>query len=168
MPKAGSPLAKWRVALFLLGAALVTLADQLSKEWVRSYPPGDTIARLGFLRLVHVSNTGGVFGLFQGQSFALTIVAFIGIAVVLALVFFAERHLPYLIGLPGATALGLVLGGTMGNLIDRLRFGSVTDFIDFVVWPAFNVADSAVVVGTALMAFHLLRLAIAERRRSAG
>jgi signal peptidase II len=57
------------------------------------------------------------------------------------------------------SAIALVLGGTIGNLIDRLRFGSVTDFIDFKVWPAFNIADSSVTIGVIIVAYFLIRLA---------
>ncbi len=64
----------------------------------------------------------------------------------------------------GKVALGLVFGGTLGNLIDRFRFGRVTDFIDFGFWPAFNIADSAVTVGVIIFAYSLLRLARAENR----
>ncbi|MBA7678182.1 Lipoprotein signal peptidase [subsurface metagenome] len=63
----------------------------------------------------------------------------------------------------GKSALGLVLGGTVGNIIDRLRFGYVTDFIDFGFWPAFNVADSSVVIGVIIFAYSLHSLAGAVR-----
>jgi len=63
----------------------------------------------------------------------------------------------------GRPVLGLVLGGAVGNLIDRLRFGYVTDFIDVGLWPAFNIADSAITIGVILLAYSLLRLTRAEK-----
>jgi len=95
--------------------------------------------------------------LFQGYSFALTIIALIGIVIILILAFAFSSRLPFLSGWLGKLSLGLILGGTMGNLIDRLRLGYVTDFIDVGFWPAFNVADSAVTVGVLIFAYALLR-----------
>jgi signal peptidase II len=65
--------------------------------------------------------------------------------------------------MPGKIVLGLVLGGTIGNLIDRLHFGYVTDFIDFSFWPTFNIADSAVTIGAVIFAYRLIRLAQTAR-----
>ena len=65
--------------------------------------------------------------------------------------------------MPGRLALGLVLGGTVGNLVDRLRLGYVTDFIDVGIWPAFNIADSAIVVGVIILAYSLCSLARAGK-----
>ncbi len=105
--------------------------------------------------MTHIYNTGAAFGLFQDQSFTLTIVAFIGIVVVLLFVFLVPRRFPFLDNRLGKLALGLVFGGTIGNLVDRLRFGYVTDFIDIGIWPAFNIADSAVTVGVILLLYSL-------------
>jgi signal peptidase II len=148
---------------FFLTAFLVVVADQLSKLWIRSYPEGDTIFQAGFFRIIHIHNTGAVFGLFQGQSFILTIIAFIGVAVLLLYVRLFNRRSSLLGNMPGRIAIGLVLGGAIGNLIDRLRYllhqvGGVTDFISVGWWPAFNVADSATVVGVILFAYSLLFL----------
>ncbi|GAH59426.1 unnamed protein product [marine sediment metagenome] len=84
----------------------------------------------------------------------------------IALLFYAlfiYRLSPLLDNRLSKIALGLVLGGTVGNLIDRLRFGGVTDFIKVGFWPAFNIADSALTVGVILFAYSFLRLARAER-----
>ena len=180
MRKADSPPVKWgHVALFLT-ALLVATADQLSKTWIRSYPQGYLIHKVGFLQIIHIRNTGSVFGVFQGQSFALTIVALMGVAVLLFLAFYAYRRFPPLTNMPTRIALGLILGGTVGNLVDRLRFvfdstagnlverlnqGFVTDFIDVGFWPVFNIADSAIVIGVIIIAYSLLRLAITEEHR---
>lgn len=139
-------------------ALLVLLADQLSKTWVRdNLRTGQIAFDLGFLRIVNVHNTGAAFGLFPGQSLLLTIIALIGIPAVLVAAFYSRRYLPFLSNMLGKSALGLVLGGTLGNLIDRLRFGYVTDFIDFRIWPTFNIADSAISIGIILIAYLILR-----------
>ncbi len=158
MRKAGHPLGKWRNAVFLLAALVIAAADQFSKIWIRAnLAIGQSIFETGFFRLTHVSNTGAAFGLFQGQSFLLTIVALVGIGVLLIYAFLMYRRFPFLNSLLSRSVLGLVLGGTVGNLVDRLRFGYVTDFINFGFWPAFNIADSAIVVGVIIFAYSSLR-----------
>jgi signal peptidase II len=153
---------------FFLPALLVVAADQLSKTWIRSnLAVGQSLFELGFFRITRVPpNTGAAFGLFQGQSFALTIIGLFGVTVLLAYALFFYRYFPLLNNRLSKSALGLILGGTLGNLIDRLNpnLGGVTDFISIGIWPAFNIADSAVVVGTIIFAYILLRLARAEKR----
>ena len=165
MQKASELRSEWRWnVLFSLIALLVVAADQLSKIWIRSnLLVGQSLFEAGFFRITHVHNTGAAFGLFQGQSFLLTIVALVGITVLLvyALVFY--RRFPLSGKRLGRPVLGLVLGGAVGNLIDRLRFGYVTDFIDVGLWPAFNLADSAITIGVILLAYSLLRSARAEK-----
>lgn len=156
MRRAGSPQGNWWNVVFFLIALLVVVADQLSKIWIRFYTEGQLIFEAGFFRLIRVNNTGAAFGLFQDSSFFLIIVDFIGIILVLLYVFLVPRRFPFLDTKLGRLALGLVLGGTIGNLVDRLRFGYVTDFISVGVWPAFNVADSAITVGVVLFACFLL------------
>jgi signal peptidase II len=149
--------------VFALTALLVAAADQLTKTlWIRSYPEGQPIFEAGFFRIVHISNTGAAFGLFQNQSFVLTIVALIGIVAILFYTFYVYRRFPYLESWLSRVALGLILGGTVGNLIDRLRLGHVTDFIDVGIWPSFNIADPALVVGTIIFAYSLLFLTRAK------
>ena len=145
--------------VFSLTALLILAADQLTKAWVRSYPEGQSIFELGIFRLTHIQNTGAAFGLFRGHSFILTIIGLVGVAALLIYVLLIYRRFPLLDNMLGKTALGLVLGGTIGNLVDRLRFGYVTDFIDVGIWPAFNIADSAIVVGVILLAYSLFSLA---------
>jgi len=150
----------------VLAAPLVVAADQLTKTWVRSYPEGHLIYKLGFLRLVHVQNTGVSFGMLQGHSSVLIVVAAVGIVALLLLLLFLRRRFPLLAGTATSAALSLMLGGATGNLVDRLmNDGSVTDFLVVSIWPAFNVADSAVVVGAAIAAYSLVRLTMAERRQ---
>ena len=157
---------RWNVVFFIT-ALLVVAADQLSKLWIHSnLGIGQSLPEAGFFRLTYVRNTGAVFGIFPDQSFPLTIVAILGITLLLAYVFFIHRRVPFLDNALGKIALGLVLGGTIGNLIDRLRFGYVTDFIDIGIWPAFNIADSAVVAGTIIFAYTLLRAVRAKKHEN--
>ncbi|MFC1864405.1 signal peptidase II [Chloroflexota bacterium] len=154
---------KWRDMVFSLIALMVIAADQLTKIWIRSnLDTGESLPEAGLFRLTRVHNTGAAFGLFQDQSFLLSIVALIGIVFLLLFVFLSYRYFPFLGNRLGKPALGLVLGGTAGNLIDRLRLGYVTDFIDIGIWPAFNIADSAIVVGIIIFAYSLLSSARAE------
>jgi signal peptidase II len=150
---------------FFLTALLVLVADQLTKLWIRSnLLVGQSLFGAGFFDIVRFPpNTGAAFGLFQGQSFALTIVAIVGIVILLSYALFLYHRYPILNNRLGWLALGLILGGTIGNLIDRLRFGGVTDFISIGWWPTFNLADSAVVVGVILFAYSLLPLARARK-----
>ena len=161
MQKASPLQGKRRNVVLFLTTVLIVAADQLSKIWIRSnLAVGESLPESGFFRLIHSQNTGAAFGLFQGHSFALTIVAIVGIAVILLYALFAYRRFPLLDNMPNRVALGLILGGTVGNLIDRLNpnLGGVTDFISIGIWPAFNIADSAVTVGAIVFAYSLLRL----------
>ena len=156
---------RWQNAVFFLTGLLIVVADQFSKAWIRTnLPEGRSLFETGFLRITRVHNTGAAFGLFPDQVLALIIVALIGITAILVYVLIVSRYFPLPDGMMGKLALGLVFGGTSGNLIDRLCSGYVTDFIDFGFWPAFNIADSAVTVGIIIFAYSLLRLARAEKR----
>ncbi|MCJ7744391.1 MAG: signal peptidase II, partial [Dehalococcoidales bacterium] len=121
---------------------------------------------VGFFQIVHIQNTGAAFGLFQGQSLALTIVDFIGIAVILVLVLRFSHRFPILENMMARIALALVMGGTVGNLIDRLNpnLEGVTDFIGLGIWPSFNLADSAITVGVILLACSLIFLTRTEEQ----
>lgn len=142
--------------LFLFTALLVATADQLSKAWIRSYSEGQIIFKAGFFSIIHVNNSGAVFGIFQDKSFFLTIAGFIGILLILLFVFVISHRSSLLNGTLSKLALGLVLGGTIGNLTDRLHYGHVTDFISVSIWPTFNIADSAVSIGIILFAYLFL------------
>ena len=157
MQKVGSHQGKWPNIVFFSLTLLVIAADQLSKIWIRSnLAIGESLPETGLVRLTHISNTGAAFGLFQGHSFPLTIVALVGATVILLFALYFYRRFPFYDRRLGKLALGLMLGGTIGNLIDRLNQGFVTDFIDIGIWPTFNVADSAVVVGVILFVYRLL------------
>jgi signal peptidase II len=120
--------------------------------------------RLGFFRITHIHNTGAAFGLLSDYSVVLAIFALIASAAILFFVVYGYRYYPWLSSATITLVLGLVFGGTVGNVIDRFRFGYVTDFIDFGYWPAFNIADSAVTVGVIIFALLLLRHARTEER----
>ncbi len=154
---------KWLSVVFFLAALLVVAADQISKTWIRSFPCGGLIFEAGSFRIIHARNTGAIFGLFQGHSFTFIIVSSVGIAALLCYIFFVCRRFSFLDGMPSRVALGLVLGGAVGNLIDRLWFGGVADFISIGLFPAFNVADSAITVGFIIFAYSLFRLSGAKR-----
>ncbi len=141
----GAGLSQW-VALGVIAATAI-VADQLTKSIVSlRLPTGAAVATLGPFSIHHVQNTGIAFGLFADSTTAVIVLT--TTAVVAMLVFFgrtAQRH-PLL-----PVALGLVIGGSIANLIDRVRLGHVTDFLDFDYWPAFNLADTFIVVGVGLL-----------------
>ncbi len=154
MPRAANePSARWQSGLlFYLIAAFIVAADQLSKLWIRSnLAVGQSIFELGFFRIARIQNSGAAFGIFQSQTRVLAVIAAIGAVLLIAYRVFFYRRFPYLDNWLGWTALGLLLGGTIGNLIERLWLGQVTDFLAFNLWPAFNVADSCVTVGVILL-----------------
>lgn len=147
----------WRTWSFLLIAAFVVAADQLTKSWIRAnLLPGESLPGIGILTIVHAQNTGSAFGLFTNQAFLLTLIAVVGLVVILLF----YRYLPQS-SILSTIALGLVFGGALGNLTDRIRLGHVTDFIyvrlwgDFY-WPAFNIADSSISIGVVVLAVFLL------------
>lgn len=146
-----------RAFLFLV-AGLILALDQATKEWVRAnLPASQSLPPDGLIRLTHTTNTGSAFGLFPDQGTLLALVAVVVIGVILIY----QRHLGQdALLLKGS--LGLQLGGAIGNLLDRVRLGHVTDFVDLRVWPVFNVADSAIVVGVGLLAYLFLVVAKKE------
>ncbi len=137
--------AQW-LALGIVAVAAFA-ADQLTK-WVVSSELAlrGSVDIVGPFRIHHVRNSGIAFGLFSDAT--LIVILLTGVAVTAMLVYFARSGLRHPI-LP--VALGLVLGGSVSNLFDRLRLGYVTDFLDLDYWPAFNLADTFIVLGVALL-----------------
>jgi signal peptidase II len=160
MQKVNRPRFSWRDIVFIDIVLLVIIADQLSKFWiVKHLWPGEVLWDVGLLQIIHVQNTGAAFGIFKGHTTALIIVDFIGIFVFLYIVIVLRRRWPLVSKMPVLTGVGLIMGGLIGNLIDRLRTGYVTDFIDFKVWPVWNIADASTVIGTIILAYCLIFLA---------
>ena len=142
----------WQWAGLATVALAAVVADQLTKSVVtRALPLDDSVHVVGPLSIHHVQNSGIAFGFFSSATAIVTAVT--AIAVVWMLVFFARsgsRH-PVL-----PAALGLLIGGSLSNLVDRIRLHHVTDFIDVRWWPAFNLADSFIVVGVAILLVALI------------
>ncbi len=147
------------MAVFFSIILVVICADQASKIWImQHFTLYESVPVIhGLFNLTYLTNNGAAFGVLAGQPALWRQVFFVG-AVCVALVFiwiaqrsFGRRSQVY------AVALALIAGGAVGNLIDRLRFGFVIDFLDVFIgqyhWPAFNVADSAITVGVTLFIF---------------
>jgi signal peptidase II len=137
---------------------LVIAADQFTKWLIKSdLQIGQSLFDIGFFRVIRIYNTGAAFGIFKDHSQVFVIAAIIGIIVVLALVIVLRGRWYFIDDMLVRLSIGLILGGMIGNLIDRLVDGGrVTDFIDFKVWPAFNVADASSVVGTIILAYCII------------
>jgi len=127
---------------FWLIAIVTIVLDQLTKWVVTStMEVGRSIPVFPFFSLTHIRNTGAGFGILQGQNTIFILVALIAIvAIVLMMKKILEKH-------HTTVFATLILGGAAGNLIDRLVYGSVTDFLNFSFWPAFNLADAALTIG---------------------
>jgi len=143
-------------------SGLVVVFDQVAKAIILNrlslYSSVSVIP--GLFNLTHIQNPGGAFGFLAQQPSSLRSIIFLtGSLLAIGLVFYLYKNTPKTSPLL-ATGISLILGGAVGNLIDRVRFGKVVDFLDFYLagfhWPAFNVADSAVSVGIAIYLFHLL------------
>jgi len=150
-----------RATLCLLVIALIVASDQLSKLWIRTHLAiGESLPLFGRLSFIRLSNTGSAFGLLSNQTFLIIVIS-------IAALLFILLFLRYLS--PATTlsivSIGLLMGGALGNLIDRIRDGSVTDFIYFLLWgdfhwPAFNIADASIVVGVCLLIYSFYRSGI--------
>jgi signal peptidase II len=140
-----------RIGLIALG---VIFLDQLTKVLIVTFLPKDSniekVIIPGFFKLVHWQNTGAAWSLFRGSNAVLAVVALVA----LVILYFSRHHFDART-LVGQTAFGLICGGIVGNLIDRIRVKSVIDFLYFYLgdwgFPAFNVADSAICTGVALV-----------------
>ena len=151
---------KLRDLVLLVIALIVLIADQASKAWaIENIPLNTTYGILppplgDWFVLTHITNSGAAFGLFPQMSIVFTFVALIVSVVIVAY----YRSIPagqWIVRL----SLGMQLGGAIGNLIDRLHFGSVTDLLYVRPFPVFNIADASIVTGVGLLMFHLWRTA---------
>jgi signal peptidase II len=138
-------------------AILVIAADQITKYIINTnIAYGDVWRDLGFFQIVNVRNTGASFGIFsQHINFIITVV-FVEIAIILLFIVLLRYRLAFMENMLMRTGIGLVLGGAIGNQIDRIAHGYVTDFLDFKFWPVFNVADMSAVIGTIIIAYCIL------------
>lgn len=152
-----------KTILFLVTTGFIVLADQLAKAWIMAtmqlhdaFPVID-----GLFSIVHVRNPGAAFGFLAGMPPLFRSTFFIAVtaaAILLILHYLRQARIDQT---AYALALCLILAGALGNLIDRIRFGEVVDFLDFYIgarhWPAFNVADAAITIGAAVLVILLLR-----------
>jgi signal peptidase II len=147
---------------FAMIAGLVVLLDQATKLLVLAKMPlyySITVIP-GFFNLTHIHNPGGAFGFMAAGSQEMRNLLFVGVSIIaMGLIVYFYRSTPkthpYL-----ASALAMIFGGAVGNLVDRLRFGEVVDFLDVYLstyhWPAFNVADSAITIGITIFIAHMV------------
>ena len=148
---------------FLGLAGLVLVLDQLTKAWLVSFlVPGQSVDVVGDLvRLVHSQNNGGLFGLLHGQALPFGLLSIVVVGLIVAYHARAGRN-QYL-----SITLGLLLGGALGNLVDRLRIGYVVDFVDAGIgalrWYTFNVADAAISFAILLLLAASIWPAVARR-----
>jgi signal peptidase II len=148
--------------VFYLTAFTVIVLDQLTKLWIRTHLEiGEALWDWGIVRIIRIPpNTGAAFGIFRNYMWVLAIFSFVSaVAIIFGGAYFWRRY-PTLNTFFTQFILGLVLGGTVGNMIDRMQpaLGGVTDFISISIWPSFNIADSSIVVGILLFTYYLLRL----------
>lgn len=137
----------WSVAVF------VFLLDRLTKFFVTKYIPVNASIDFSIVSLSHVTNTGTAFGFLKNASwFFIVFAAAVSVFLILKHKTFTKSMQPI---------LGLILGGALGNLVDRVFYGAVIDFIDFHFWPVFNVADAAVSIAVVLL---LLREYLPKKR----
>ena len=142
-------------------AVIIFLMDQFSKFLVRDLLLyRESFPATGFFRFTHTFNTGSAFGIFRDQNTPLILVSFLGIAI-LIMIYRSQRVPSGLLRL----SLGLQIGGAFGNLVDRLRLGHVTDFMDVGAWPIFNLADASIITGLVILAWVFL---VAESGEAGG
>jgi len=140
---------------FLISGIAVLMLDQVTKYLVITRVPAGTSVELirNFLYIVNVKNTGAAFGMFQGYTNILTVISLVAIVLIIILKIILNLDYGFY-----NVVLGFILGGAMGNLVDRFFVGEVTDFISFTIFPpVFNVADSFLVIGFSLIIILILR-----------
>lgn len=139
---------------FMIGIFLITLFDQITKIWVQANM--DLLESIpvikGFFHITYILNPNSAFGLLKLPN---TVFIFIIILVILIMVFLLRKKINKKDKLI-FFSLVFILGGSLGNMIDRIRVGSVIDFLDFRIWPIFNIADSAINIGLFLLIIHFL------------
>lgn len=157
-----------QIIRLILVSGIVVLADQVTKKIIlASLALHEYIVVIdNFFNITHVLNPGGAFGFFATQSELVRKLVFLVVssAVALFVLWFYSRVARTHVFL--SWGLALIFGGAVGNLIDRFRYGHVVDFLDFYIgtahWPAFNVADSAISIGMAILIYHVIFKKIPE------
>ena len=145
-------LSWYKDSVLLLAISIVFSLDQITKAVVRHrLLLGESIPTGGHFHITHTFNTGSAFGLFPDQTLFLILASLIGIAVL----FIVYRNQP-VPSFPLRISLGMQLGGALGNLVDRVRMGQVTDFIEVGFWPVFNLADASIVIGIVILTYLIL------------
>jgi len=152
-----------RLRLFLIVSGLVVIFDQLSKVWINANRPPTHFEVTWFLDLCYFENTGALFGLFHGHT---QVFIGLGIASVIAILVFLYYFPPATT--VGVVSFALILGGALGNLVDRIRLGYVIDFLRLHVqqiffWPAFNVADAALTVGLFALVYYFYKYGLLRK-----
>jgi signal peptidase II len=160
----GVSLSKFKTKYLKLAgvAGTVIILDQITKAVIFAFLPlHHSISVLpGFFNLTHIQNPGGAFGFMAQQSLSWRNLIFLFISsLAICIIFYFYKNTPkthpFL-----STGFALIFGGAIGNMIDRIRFGKVIDFLDIYIgsyhWPAFNIADSAISIGLAIFLYHLL------------
>jgi signal peptidase II len=150
------------IVLFIFGAIAVIVLDQITKAVIREklFMYGSYKVIDGFFSLVYVMNPGAAFGFLAGAPEIFRYLFFISITVlaILLIIYYILKSKAQDVLI--VISLTLIFGGAVGNLIDRIRFGAVVDFLDFYIgtwhWPAFNAADSAISIGAVLMIWEML------------
>lgn len=143
--------------LFFLVVFIALAADLYTKYLTLRYLQVGEFIPMGIFDIRHVHNTGAAFGMLANSN-----VLFVSVAVIVLVGLLVNLPRIQKAETPVIVALGLIAGGTLGNLVDRLRFGYVVDFIDFRWWPVFNVADSCICVGVAILIWKLSQSPHAE------
>ena len=155
--KQRAPSTRRNDIFFGIIAVAVVIVDQLTKWLIVHFVPYNTVlwdARV--FQIIHVQNTGVSFGMLQGRILFVIIVVFVEMAIILYVAYMLRKQLASLESILFRVGLGLVMGGAIGNQIDRIVKHHVTDFIDFKVWPVFNVADMGAVIGIIIIAYCIL------------
>jgi signal peptidase II len=164
----GESMVSPKITVIGIVAGAVLILDQATKAWVlANLPLGGSIPVIpGFFDLTHVHNPGGAFGFLAGMSAEIRSLLFVVVSLLatgLILYFYWQTPVGQRVL---AVGLSLLFGGAIGNLVDRVRFGMVVDFLDLYAgdlhWPAFNVADSAISIGVIIFAYHILFCSIRQ------
>lgn len=153
-------MGKYKILVII--SFLVIVFDQISKAIIVKFitPYTSKIIIPGVFNITHIYNPGGAFGFMAGQSTLVRTILFLVVSTIaIGFIFYFYKNTPKTHPVL-ASGFALIFGGAIGNMIDRIRLGTVVDFLDFYIkgmhWPAFNIADSAISVGMAIFLFHLV------------